>query len=137
MKHEDPYMEAMRYIENAEVQLKQAGKDGKFYSDEKYVRSASGIAYSGVLIALDALFNIKNIPKRRGRKAIEYYQDNLSKIDKKLLKELNSAYRILHLEGYYEGETKIQSIESGFDSAVTIIDALKPFSKNGQPAADK
>lgn len=131
MKHEDPYKEAMRYIDNARTQLKLAGKDGKFYVDEKYVKSASGIAYSGILVALDALFDYKNVPKRRGRKAIDYYQLNLAKIDKKLLRELNAAYELLHLAGYYEGQLKIGAIEEGFDSALSIISALKPFSKNG------
>ncbi len=130
MKTQDPYGEAMRYIENAREQLKLAGRDGKFYEDEKYVKTASGIAYSGILLALDYLFDIKNIPKKRGRKAIEYYQSNLAKIDKKLLNYLNSAYNVLHLEGYYSGEKKIDIIGSGFDSAISIINAIKPYSQN-------
>ena len=121
----------MRYIENAREDLKLAGKDGKFYEDEKYVKSASGIAYSGTLVALDYLFDVKNIPKRRGRKSIDYYKEHLGKIDKKLLKELNAAYALLHLEGYYEGQTKIGAIEEGFDSAISIIDSIKKYFKNG------
>ena len=131
MKYDDPYLESMRYIENAKQQLKQAGKDDKFYIDEKYVKIACGAAYSGMLRALDFLFDIKHVPKRRGRKSIEYYQSELAKTDKKLLNHLNSAYRFLHLAGYYEGETSIKGIEAGFDSAISIILALKPFSKNG------
>ncbi len=129
MKTENPYQEAMRYIENAREQLKLAGKDGKFFEDEKYVKSASGIAYSGILVALDFLFDLKGIPKKRGRKAIDYYKTNLAKIDKKLLNYLNSAYNVLHLEGYYSGEKKINVIHEGFDSAIAIIEALKPYSK--------
>ena len=136
MKHKDAYNEAMRYVENAKLQLKQAGKEDKYFYDEKYVKTACGTAYSGILVALDKLFDIKNMPKRRGRKSIEYYQNNLGQIDNKLLKNLNTAYRILHLEGYYEGETKIKVIEEGFDSAITIIEALKPYSKNGVAKAD-
>ncbi len=136
MKTKNAYKEAMRYIENARETLKLAGKDGKFYADEKYVRTASGTAYSGTLIALDCLFDVKNIPKRRGRKSIDYYQDNLGKIDKKLLKHLNTTYRILHLEGYYEGETKIQTIDSGFDSAIDIIDSIKQYCKNGNGVSE-
>jgi hypothetical protein len=135
MIYEDPYLEAMRYVENAKNTLELAGKDGNFYVDPKYVKTACGTAYSGILVALDSLFDIKNVPKRRGRKAIDYYQNNLSKIDKKLLNYLTSAYNVLHLEGYYSGEKKIDIIRSGFDSAVNIINALKPFSKNCQPAA--
>ncbi|NLO20334.1 MAG: DUF5618 family protein [Ignavibacteria bacterium] len=131
MKTKNAYKEAMRYIENAREDLKLAGKDDKFYADEKYVKTASGTAYSGALVALDYLFDVKNIPKRRGRKSIEYYRDNLGKLDKKLLKHLNSAYLILHLNGYYEGETKISAIDSGFDSAISLIDSIKKYFKNG------
>lgn len=131
MKTDNPYQEAMRYIENAREQLKLAGKDGKFYIDEKYVKSASGIAYLGVLKALDFLFDIKNIDKQRGRKSIEYYQRNLARIDSKLLKNLNEAYHLLHLDGYYGGIVGIKTIDTGFDYAITVINALKPYSKSG------
>ncbi|MBM2813432.1 MAG: hypothetical protein HW421_194 [Ignavibacteria bacterium] len=131
MKYENPYQEAMRYIENAEETLKKAGKDGKFYIDEKYVKSACGIAYLGILKALDFLFDIKQIPKKRGKKSIEYYQGNLSNLDKKLLNYLNSAYNVLHLEGYYRGENNVKVIEAGFDNALGVISALKPYSNNG------
>ena len=33
----------------------------------------------------------------------------LAVMDNKLLKNLNNAYHVLHLEGYYEGETKINT----------------------------
>ncbi len=128
----NPYKEAMRYIENAQETLKKAGVDDRFYIDEKYVHTACGTAYIGMLKALDFLFNYKGVPKRKGRKSIEYYQDILSNLDKKLLKNLNSAYRLLHLDGYYGGETSIKAIESGFDSAISIIDVLKPYSSNGK-----
>jgi hypothetical protein len=131
MKTENPYKESMRYIDNARENLKKAGKDGKFYLDEKYVHSACGIAYIGMIKALDFLFNIKQVPKKRGRKSIEYYQTELAKLDKKLLNNLNSGYRFLHLDGYYEGEKNIKGIEAGFESAISIINALKPYSKNG------
>ena len=44
MKTKSAYQEAMRYIENAKETLKLAGKDGQFFADEKYVKTASGIA---------------------------------------------------------------------------------------------
>ncbi len=131
MVHENPYKEAMRYVENARENLKLAGREDKYYIDEKYVKTACGIAYAGTLKALDFLFDINNVQKKKGRKSIEYYRSVLANMDKKLLKNLNTAYLILHLEGYYEGETKIDSIGSGLDSAITVIDSLKPYSKNG------
>src|SRR6185295_1851614 len=109
--------EAMRYIENANETLKLAGKEGKFYIDEKYIKTACGTAYSGMLKALDFLFEIKNVEKKRGRKSIDYYQNVLSKVDKKLLNHLNSGYEILHLAGYYDGIKNAAAIELGFQDA--------------------
>lgn len=124
----NPYNEAMRYIKNAEATLELAGTDGKFFVDEKYVKTACGTAYSGLLKGLDFYFEIKGIPKRKGRKSIEYYKTELSKMDKKLLNYLNSGYELLHLYGYYDGGKKIQAIAAGFDDATSIIEALKPYS---------
>ena len=84
-----------------------------------------------MLKALDVLFDIKQVPKKRGRKTIEYYKGTLSKIDKKLLSYLNNSYDILHIGGYYEGITEIKAIEAGFENAQLVIEALKPYSKNG------
>ena len=131
MKYDDPYKEAMRYIDNAKEQLKLAGIEDNYYSDEKYVKSACGIAYSGALKALDFLFDIRNVQKQRGKKSIEYYRTILGKMDNKLLNNLNSTYNILHLTGYYDGETSTSVIKDGIDHAVIVINALKPYSKNG------
>jgi len=131
MKIDDPYLEAMRYIDNAKDNLKLAEKNGKFYADDKYVKSACGIAYSGLLRGLDFLFNIRNVQKQRGRKSIEYYRTVLGTMDKKLLDHLNSGYEILHLYGYYDGGNKVAVIAEGFDDALSIINTLKPYSNNG------
>jgi len=131
MKILDPYKEAMRYIDNARETLKLAGKEDKFYVDEKNVKTACGTAYSGLLKGLDFLFDIKDVPKRKGRKTIEYYKAELSKLDKKLLNYLNNGYEVLHLYGYYDGGKKAETIETGFNDALAIISSLKPYSKNG------
>ncbi len=131
MKSDDPYKEAMRYIDNANDSLKLAGLDGKFYVDEKYVKTACGTAYSGILKALDFLFEIKGVPKKRGRKSIDYYQRELAKLDKKLLNNLNEAYTVLHLDGYYGGIKSMKVVEAGLECALSIILSLKPYSNNG------
>jgi len=131
MKHDDPYKEAMRYIDNAKEQLKLARKDGDYYIDEKYVKSACGIAYSGAIKALDFFFDIRKVENRRRRKSIEYYRTMLGKLDNKLKDQLNTTYNILHLAGYYDGERDIKVIDSGFEKAIAIVNVLKPYSKNG------
>ena len=50
--------------------------------------------------------------------------------ENKILDEFNSAYRVLHLEGYYDGERKYDIINSGMDSAAHIINKIKPMDLN-------
>jgi len=127
--------EAVRYMDNAKEYLKNAQKEGNFYRDVKYVRTACGTAYSGVLIALDAFLILKGIhkPKGKERKSIEYYQNNLGKLDRKMLDNLNGAYKILHLSGYYDGIEVVNVIKEGFDLANKIIGKIKPAGLNGSP----
>ena len=127
------FNEAIRYMDNAKETLKDAKKDGNYYRDIKYVRTACGTAYNGVLIALDCFLVLKGIDKPKGkqRKSIEYYQSNLSKLDRKILNYLNVAYKILHLSGYYDGIESVSVIKEGFDEAYKIIDKIKPSGLNG------
>lgn len=119
------YGGAMRYMENAKDLLRKAGKEDNRYKDEKYVKTACGTAYNGVLKALDGYLLLKDIPKQKGRKSIEYYVDRVAKLDKKLLKDLNTAYRVLHLDGYYDGETYMPTIQSGFNVANAIVKRIE------------
>jgi hypothetical protein len=45
-----------------------------------------------------------------------------------MLDTLDSAYKILHLSGYYDGIRVVSVIKDGFDFARTIIDKIKPTS---------
>ena len=118
---------ATRYMDNAKKELKLARKEGKFYQDAKHVSGACGVAYKGVLVALDGIFLLRGVERgdKRKRLSIEYYQRNLAKIDKKMLDSLNTAYEILHLSGYYDGLNHVKSIEGGFEEAEIIIGKLK------------
>jgi len=122
------YNEALRFMSNAKEQLTLANREGKFYQDQKYVKGACGIAYSGVLVALDGYLQFKGVakPNKKQRKSIEYYREHIAKIDKKLLNYINSAYNILHLFGYYDGEQSVAVIKEGFEHANTIINKIKP-----------
>ena len=64
------YSEAMRYMDNARGYLKNAKKENDFYLDKKYVKTACGTAYSGLLVALDGFLQLKSIkPKGKERKS--------------------------------------------------------------------
>jgi predicted HAD superfamily phosphohydrolase len=121
------YAEAIRYMNNAKETLQKAKKEDDFYSDRKYVRTACGTAYNGVLHALDTYLMLKDVemPKKR-RRSIDFYTRNVSKIDGKLLNRLDSVYEILHLSGYYDGILDALVIKRGFDNAYEIINKIKP-----------
>ena len=125
---EKSYAEAMRYMDNAKETLKKAGKEDNRYNDKKYVRSACGTAYSGLLVALDAYLQMKDfeMPKKK-RRSIEFYLKSVAQLDKKLLKDLDVAYDTLHLSGYYDGNLDARVISAGFDNAYQIIERIKPF----------
>jgi len=123
------YAEVVRYMDNAEETLKRAEKrDDGWYKDEKYVRTACGIAYLGVLVAVDAWLTLKGvrIPKKRNHTNIDFYLSNIAKLDKKMLDYVNDAYNVLHLDGYYRKVKNIKIIESGFEVAYEIIEKIKP-----------
>ena len=122
------YSEAVRYMDNAKEYLKNAQKEGCFYRDAKYVKTACGTAYSGVLVALDGFLLLRGMPKpsKKQRKSIEYYQEHIGKWDRKMLNYLNGAYQILHLSGYYDGVQDARVVSAGFANAQVIINKIKP-----------
>ena len=123
------YAEANRYMDNAKETLKKSDKANHgHYMDKKYVKSACGIAYLAVLVALDAWLKLKGVqtPNKKRHKSIEFYMSNLAQLDGKMKDYMNTAYTVLHLDGYYRGETRIKTIESGFDAAYDIINQIKP-----------
>ena len=128
---ETRYREAVRYMNNAaEILRTKAQKKDRFYEDAKYVRMACGTAYNGVLLALETYFELKDMPlenKKNSRTNVKDFEKRLAKLDKKLLSEFNTTYNVLHLNGYCEGETKYDVIRSGMDSAIQIINKIKPI----------
>ena len=123
------YAEANRYMDNAKDALKKAEKqDDGYYKDRKYVETACGVAYLGVLHALNAWLKLKDVPEpgKKTRTTINYYMSHVAEIDNKLASCLNTAYNILHLDGYYRGEKSVKAIEAGFDAAYKIIERIKP-----------
>lgn len=129
-KHLNHYTEAQRYLTNAmELLSTKAQKLGSHYQDPKYVKMACGTAYNGVLIALDAYLALKGKPIRKRkteRKSVDDYRSVLATIDKKVLTTFNDTYEILHLLGYYDGNTNVKVIKVGLDSAQSIINKIKP-----------
>jgi len=110
--------EAIRYIDNAKDILKEkANKADGYYQDKKYVKMAGHTAYTGVLLALDSFFGIK----KKGRKSVEWYKEELGKMDKKISLAYSTAYSLLHLEMGYDGVQNAKVAKLGFEEAEKII----------------
>jgi hypothetical protein len=69
------------------------------------------------LIALDGLFGIK----KKGRKSVDWYQEELGKVDKKVLNTLNAAYNNLHLAMGYDGNLTVEVCNKGLKQAEQIV----------------
>ncbi len=119
------YLEALRYMDNAKETLQKAGKDEGLYKDKKYVRTASGIAYNAILIAIDEYLHRKEGNSYKKAKSIEEYKSRITNKDKKLLALLVSAYDSLHINGYYIGTTSVDTIVSGLNKAYQIIEYIR------------
>lgn len=110
--------EARRYLSNAkEILREKAAKEDGFYKDRKYVKMAGHTAYSGVLVALDAVFG----KKTEGRKSVDWYKQELSVLDKKMLSTFMAAYDTLHLAMSYDGNLSAAVSREGIDLAEKLI----------------
>jgi hypothetical protein len=122
--------EALRYLENAKDILSKSPIEDNRYTDAKYVKSACGIAYLGVLKAIDEYLLIKRgLSRKELPKKIEEYekalQKHLSIHNGKLTKEFSTLYDELHIAGYYRGLLyHVDMVKAAFKAAKTFIDKL-------------
>jgi uncharacterized protein (UPF0332 family) len=99
--------EAMRYIENAKEILGKSQIEDDRYLDIKYVKSACGVAYLGVLMAVDAFLLKRGLTQKGLPKKVDEYMKALQKHasihDGKLIRQFDDLYDELHIAGYYRG----------------------------------
>ena len=111
-------IEAKRYLSNARAILREKGqKEDGLYKDRKYVKMAGHTAYTGVLVALDG------VPgnEKKGRKSVDWYKEELSSRDKRILSTFLAAYDILNLSMSYDGVLSANVSKEGLDLAEQII----------------
>ncbi|MBR0177942.1 MAG: DUF5618 family protein [Bacteroidales bacterium] len=123
MRKKNPIEEARRYVDNARETLHEKGEfnaELNRYDDEKYVRAAGNYLWLGVLMALDAVFNVRE--DRRTRVDIKDYREAVGRRDKKLLALVNDGYDVMHLYMNYDGIQSKGVSDEGFRLANNIID---------------
>ena len=110
-------------MENAKKTLTENGEldvELNRYDDDKYVRAAGNYLWLGVLMALDAVFHVRN--DRRTRVDIKDYREAIGKRDRKLLALVNDGYEVMHLYMNYDGNQSKDVSDGGFRLANNIID---------------
>lgn len=125
------HKEAIRYLNNAKELLGKSPIEGKIYTDEKYVKSACGVAYLGVLKAVEDHLQTKHgLTRKELPKKVEEYRKALQKYvsvhNGKLLKEFDALYDELHIAGYYRGNLhRVDVVKSVFKGAKEFIGKIK------------
>jgi hypothetical protein len=117
-----PVREAERYLQNArQILSDKAGKDGDYYNDKKYVKLAGHAAWAGVLVALDAVLDIRSNLKKRQRPDFKDYQTAMSKKDIKMLRTLLTAYDLCHKTLGYDGVLNYKIVRDSLEVAESVI----------------
>jgi hypothetical protein len=122
--------EPVRYLDNAKELLKKSPIEDNRYTDDKYVKSACGVAYLGVLKAIEESLINKGLTRKELPKKVEEYRKALQKYvsihNGKLLKEFDDLYDELHIAGYYRGMLhRVDVVKAVLKGAKEFIEKIK------------
>jgi len=121
------YNEANRCLASTRDTYQKAGKDGKVYTDRRYVRMAGNTAYHAVIIGVETYLALKDAPiTNKKDKNIEGYRKAIGRVNKNLLKLLIAAYDTLHLYAGYDGGLSVGANQGGLELAEDIVAYIKP-----------
>lgn len=120
---------AMIYLENAKEILSKSPIEDNLYTDIKYVKSACGTAYLGVLKAIDEYLLKRGLTKQELPKKVEEYEKALQKYasayNGRLLKQFEALYHELHIAGYYRGLlVHVDVVKDAFKAAKAFIERV-------------
>jgi len=119
----NPIQEAERYLQNArQILSEKAEKDGDYYNDSKYVKMAGNTAWSGVLVALDAVTDVRKNLKKNQRVDFLDYQNAVVKMDRKMSRPLLGAYESLHKALGYDGNPRYKIVQDSLEQGKYIIE---------------
>lgn len=122
--------ESLRYLQNAQEILRKSPVEENQYIDNKYVRSACGVAYLGVIRGIDDYLLSRGVSRKDLPKKVEEYRKALMKYaaphNGKLLRQFDNIYDELHIAGYYRGFLHTtEAVKAAFRSARDFIEKLK------------
>ena len=121
-KLKNPIEEAERYLENArQILSEKAEKEGNYYNDSKYVKMAGNTAWNGVLVALDAVLDVRKHLKKGQRPDFKDYQNAVVKKDSKMNRPLLGAYESLHKSLGYDGNPNYKVVQAAMEDGGLIV----------------
>jgi len=121
--------ESIRYLNNAKETLIKSPIEDNRYANDKYVKSACGIAYLGVIKAIDELLLKKGLTPKELPKKVEEYEKALRKYaspyNGKLFKAFTDIYEELHIAGYHRGFLhRVDTVKAALKGAEEFIKKL-------------
>ena len=122
--------EAIRYLQNAKELLGKSPIEDGFYTDKKYVKSACGVAYLGLLEAINEYLLRRGVSKKELPKKVEEYEKALKKYasihNGSLARQFDFLYDELHIAGYYRGMLhRVDTVKAALKGAKEFIEKLK------------
>lgn len=119
----DSIEKARYYVGKAEMILKERGlldEEIQCYENKKAVRKAGRMLWYGVLLALDAVFDVRT--DRRTKVKIDVYLDAISERDEALAKVVDCGCDIIWVYIAYDGIQSKPLCDEGIRMANEIID---------------
>ena len=125
--------EPARYLNNAKEILSKSPIEDEYYVDDKYVKSACGVACLGVLRAIDEFLLERGVTKKELPKKVEEYRKALQKHalihDGKLVRQFDDIYDELHIAGYYRGILhSVATVKAALKAAEGFIKKMEQWS---------
>lgn len=122
------FNKAKEYHKNAKEILKDIPIEYDFYTSQKKVQKSAGVCF----LALD--YAIKGYLIKKGldeKKVLSYTWDGLKFLiikhfpsNGKFRKDLEIAYRIVHIDCYYHGRTYVKTVKEGYEKTKLAIEKL-------------
>ncbi|MDR1610397.1 MAG: DUF5618 family protein [Candidatus Symbiothrix sp.] len=121
-KEVHPIREAERYLQNAKQMLSEkAKKEGNYYEDTKYVKLAGHAAWTGVLIALDAVLGTCENMKKSQRLGFKDYMNAIAQKDGKMTNHLLVTYELCHKVLGYDGNPSYKVVKTSLEEANYMV----------------
>ena len=119
------FEQALRCIDNAEAELKKSGKSGNYYTNKKYIKTAGGIAYAGILQATKQYIALSGVVVSDDEREIKRA---LAMLNRRLVEPFNHFYSYLYFSVHLHGNSNVRNLTEVLKEVREFIAILKEAS---------